>query len=227
MPATLVLLPGLDGTAAFFQPLLAALPGWIRPVVVTYPSFGPNDYLDLLPLAERAIGRGGPVYVLGWSFGGPLARQFYLSSFDTLRGVPYGNQDFLLGRHFLFSTAELQVPLNGVIRVLILNDIEAVAGIDFGGVGQSWEQLWAHRVLSPVVGGNFALGPLILRLHFAKPIDIGAPAGLPSNNGEWVTNFSIRILGFEGFFDRRFGTPGGVHQGSHNTFVGTRSGAAF
>ncbi len=164
---------------------------------------------------------------VGTTFGGPLARQFFLSSFDTLRGVPYGNQNFLLGRHFAFSTAELQVPLNGVIRVLILNDIEAIAGIDFGGVGQSWEHLWEHRVLSPVVGGNFALGPLILRLHFAKPIDISAPAGLPSNNGEWVTNFSIRILGFEGFFDRRFGTPGGAHRSSHTTFVGPRSGAAF
>lgn len=73
MPTTLVLLPGLDGTAAFFQPLLDALPPWIRPVVVTYPSSGPNDYDDLLPLVERALDAHQQVHVLGWSFGGPLA----------------------------------------------------------------------------------------------------------------------------------------------------------
>ena len=53
--ATLVLLPGLDGTAAMFGPLLASLPPWIRPVVVTYPPSGPNGYDDLLPLVQRAI----------------------------------------------------------------------------------------------------------------------------------------------------------------------------
>jgi pimeloyl-ACP methyl ester carboxylesterase len=71
--ATLVLLPGLDGTSAFFQPLLQALPSWIRPVVVTYPSSGPNDYGDLLPLVERAVRDHDGVHILGWSFGGPLA----------------------------------------------------------------------------------------------------------------------------------------------------------
>jgi hypothetical protein len=160
----------------------------------------------------------------GRSLGGQLARQFYLSSFDTLRGVPYGNQPWLLGRNFFFSTAELQVPLNALVRVLILTDIEAIAGVDFGGVGQDVNDLWAHRVLSPVVGLNFGLGPLLLRLHFAKPIDIGSPEGLPSPGGEWVTNFSIRILGFEGLFDRRYMSEGRVQRPRHETFMGTRTG---
>jgi hypothetical protein len=142
--------------------------------------------------------RGGA----GTTFGGRLARQFYLSSFDTLRGVPFGDTDWLLGRHFLFSTAELQVPLNSVIRLILFNDIEGIAGFDLGGVGQSWQSALDHRVLAGVLGVNFALGPFILRLHFAKPIGIGAPEGLPTRNGEWVTNFSIRILGFEGLFLR-------------------------
>jgi outer membrane protein assembly factor BamA len=156
---------------------------------------------------------------LGTTFGGQLARQFYLSSFDTLRGIPFGRDDLLIGRHYLFSTAELQVPLNAIIRLLIVTDIEAIAGIDFGMVGQrAWdsgqpdplggadpfsgvtavfEDLWSSRVLAPVVGLNFGLGPLVIRLHFARPLDIGAP--LPNaNSAEWVTNFSIRILGFEG-----------------------------
>ncbi|MBX5481184.1 MAG: tolB protein precursor protein [Myxococcaceae bacterium] len=160
----------------------------------------------------------------GTTFGGELARQFALSTFDTIRGIPYGAFDhWTVGRHFFFSTAELQVPLNALIRVLILTDIEAIAGIDFGGVGpQSVREIWDQRVLSPVVGVNFGLGPLILRLHFAKPLDIGAPAGLPNGNGDWVTNFSIRILGYEGLFDRRSAASSrGLHE-RPTTFVGER-----
>src|SRR5215470_15098884 len=71
--ATLILLPGLDGTEVFFRPLLAALPSWIRPVVVTYPTSGANGYADLLPLVESAVADIEAFYVLGWSFSGPLA----------------------------------------------------------------------------------------------------------------------------------------------------------
>ncbi|HVY07966.1 MAG TPA: alpha/beta hydrolase [Burkholderiales bacterium] len=70
---TLVLLPGLDGTGIFFGPLLAHLPPWIDPVVVTYPTAGPNSYEDLIPVVERAIEPLGKCVILGWSFGGPLA----------------------------------------------------------------------------------------------------------------------------------------------------------
>ena len=58
--ATLVLLPGLDGTDAMFAPLLESLPPWICPVVVTYPASGPNGYDDLLPLVQRAVTRTSP-----------------------------------------------------------------------------------------------------------------------------------------------------------------------
>ena len=39
-PKTLVLLPGLDGTEVFFRPLLASLPEWVRPHVVSFPPAG-------------------------------------------------------------------------------------------------------------------------------------------------------------------------------------------
>jgi hypothetical protein len=141
----------------------------------------------------------------------------------------------LIGRHYFFSTAELQVPLNAIIRLLIVTDIEAIAGIDFGAVGQRawndpqidplvgadslaglrsvWNDLWGARVLAPVVGLNFGLGPLVIRLHFARPLDIGAP--LPNaGSSEWVTNFSIRILGFEGLLGKRsVGSEAAVQKG--------------
>lgn len=137
----------------------------------------------------------------GTTFGGRYARSYYLSSFDTLRGVNFRDEDWLLGRHFAYSTVELQLPLNDLIRIAFLSDLEAVAAVDVGGVGNSSRQLWDRRVLDFVLGANIALGPLVLRLHFARPVDIGADAGKPDPG--WVTNFSIGIAGLNGFFDQR------------------------
>lgn len=134
--------------------------------------------------------RGGA----GTTFGGKLARQFFLSSFDTLRGVEFGDQDFLLGEAFWFSTAELQLPLNAIVALAFLTDIEGVVGVDFGGVADEITRLWDRRILDFVLGVNFGLGPLVLRLHFAKPIDVGAP--LPSADRKWVTNFSLGWIYF-------------------------------
>jgi pimeloyl-[acyl-carrier protein] methyl ester esterase len=72
-PTTLVLLPGLDGTDVFFRPLMAALPEWITPLVVQYPTAGANEYPDLLRLVRSAVAETPACYVLGWSFAGPLA----------------------------------------------------------------------------------------------------------------------------------------------------------
>ncbi|MCP3097597.1 tolB protein precursor protein [Myxococcus sp. K15C18031901] len=140
--------------------------------------------------------RGGA----GTTLGGRYARSYFLSSFDTLRGVNFGDERWLLGRNFFYSTMELQLPLNDIIRVAFLSDLEAVAGLDFGGVGDGSRDLWNHRVLDAAIGVNVALGPLLLRLHFARPINIGAPEGKPDPG--WVTNFSLGIAGLNGFFDQ-------------------------
>jgi hypothetical protein len=63
--ATLVLLPGLDGTEVFFGPLLAALPPWVEPVVVTYPTSGASGYADLFAVVEAAVADAPEFYVLG------------------------------------------------------------------------------------------------------------------------------------------------------------------
>jgi hypothetical protein len=140
--------------------------------------------------------RGGA----GTTLGGRYARSYFLSSFDTLRGVNFGDEQWLLGRHFFYSTMELQLPMNDIVRVAFLSDLEAIAAMDFGGVGENWEDFRDHRVLNAVVGVNLALGPLLMRLHFAKPFDIGAAAGKP--DAGWVTNFSLGIAGLNGFFDQ-------------------------
>jgi pimeloyl-ACP methyl ester carboxylesterase len=86
-PVTLVLLPGLDGTELFFGPLRDALPVWVRTVVVTYPTSGPNGYDDLLPRVERAVEAAGDCFVLGWSFAGPLALKAAVAQSSCVRGV--------------------------------------------------------------------------------------------------------------------------------------------
>jgi hypothetical protein len=39
------------------------------------------------------------------------------------------------------------------------------------------------------LGGNLALGPLVLRIHVARALDVGAP--LPPNDPPWRTNVSL------------------------------------
>jgi hypothetical protein len=68
-------------------------------------------------------------------------------------------------------------------------------------VGNSTRRMWDRRTLDFALGFNLSLGPLLMRLHFARPVDIGAAAGKPDQG--WVTNFSIGIAGLNGFFDRK------------------------
>ncbi len=84
---TLVLLPGLDGTEILFRPLIAILPPWIKPLVVTYPTKGVNDYSELLPLVQAAVRDSKEFYVLGWSFSGPLALMLAAKEPNRTRGV--------------------------------------------------------------------------------------------------------------------------------------------
>ncbi len=175
-----------------------------------------QQYVPLIgPL--RLEGRLG----LGTSVGSQLARQFYLSSFDTIRGAKFGDEFWLLGRNFVYGTAELVLPLNQLVQVILLSNIQAIAGVDVGSVANRYVSegsisdpvnyfpgLWDKRVLDLVVGFNFGLGPLLFRLHFAKPMDIGAPVGTPYG-GDWVTNFSIGLAGFGGLYgDHRNGALG-------------------
>jgi len=86
-PKTLVLLPGLDGTEVFFRPLLASLPEWVRPHVVSFPPTGGTEYEDLLAIVRKAVSEIPSFYVLGSSFAGPLALMLAEAEPDKVRGV--------------------------------------------------------------------------------------------------------------------------------------------
>lgn len=84
---TLVLLPGLDGSEAFFRPLIDALPAWIRPRVILYPRRGKQDYDTLLRHVLAQTADLDAYWLLGSSFGGPLALRLASADAARVRGL--------------------------------------------------------------------------------------------------------------------------------------------
>lgn len=165
----------------------------VQPVVGEVYQSVRVDAEGYLPLDRNA----GASFLLrgaaGASGGAPSARSFYLYGPYTLRGVAGGDPDFLLGRHFWVTTSEVQIPLSWLVRVAFLSSVEGIVGADFGAAADDPLDLWDQRVLDLALGTNMAIGPLLFRLHFATPVDIGAP--LPDNPRAWVTNFSLGWVG--------------------------------
>jgi pimeloyl-ACP methyl ester carboxylesterase len=84
---TLVLLPGLDGTGDFFQPLLEALGEGVRTHVVRYPVAGAYDYATCQQLVRAELPTDGPYVLLGESFSGPVAISLAAQAPQGLAGI--------------------------------------------------------------------------------------------------------------------------------------------
>jgi pimeloyl-[acyl-carrier protein] methyl ester esterase len=84
---TLVLLPGLDGTGDFFQPLLESLGDRVRCRVVRYPVDGGFDYATCEAIARAALPTDGPYVLLGESFSGPIAIALAAEAPKALVGI--------------------------------------------------------------------------------------------------------------------------------------------
>jgi hypothetical protein len=136
-------------------------------------------------------------------------RSWWLTSADNLRGFYPLDEENLIGRNFYVANAELQLPLDALVRLAIFDYIEGVAAVDFGGVFDRWETrststgplrradvgAWDSRTLTGVLGVNVLFGPLLLRVHFGHPYDIGGvetPALRQGTN--WVTNVTLRYF---------------------------------
>jgi pimeloyl-ACP methyl ester carboxylesterase len=59
----------------------------VRTIVVPYPQSGPTHYRDLEPIVERAAAGLESFFVLGWSFGGPLALRLAATRPEAVLGV--------------------------------------------------------------------------------------------------------------------------------------------
>jgi pimeloyl-ACP methyl ester carboxylesterase len=99
---SLVLLPGLDGTKTFFEPLLATLPGWVQPLVVDYPRSRGTEYGELLTVVRAAVAETPEFFVLGWSFSGPLALMLADAEPKKVRGVIH-SATFIRSPHQLLA----------------------------------------------------------------------------------------------------------------------------
>jgi pimeloyl-ACP methyl ester carboxylesterase len=84
---TLVLLPGLDGTGDFFQPLLDSLGTQVRTRVVRYPVEGGFDYSTCTEAARAALPADEPYVLLGESFSGPIAIELAAQAPQGLVGI--------------------------------------------------------------------------------------------------------------------------------------------
>jgi hypothetical protein len=148
------------------------------------------------------------------------ARSWWLTSADNLRGYYPLDLPYLIGQHYYVVNAELQLPLDPIIRLAIFDYIEGVAAMDFGGVFNNFERrsgcspkndvcadgnrvtpndlgAWDVRTLTGVLGVNVLFGPLLLRVHFGHPISIGGirtPA--IQSDTSWVTNITLRYFFF-------------------------------
>jgi hypothetical protein len=149
----------------------------------------------------------------GAAQGSRFGRRFYLSSFDNLRGFRWGDAR-LLGDGYYVGQAELNFPLDVLIRFAFFSGITGVVGFDFGGVvdsnravqnhaGRGYTKLratldeaWANRTADYVLGVNLGLGPFELRVQFARNIDLGGMIPTDSGRPEWVPNISLHYVYF-------------------------------
>jgi hypothetical protein len=200
-----------------YLPTRNAVHGFVR--------FDEQNYLQLVGRSKISLRlAGGTTFAPGGSK--VWQRSWWLTSADNLRGFNPGDLAYLIGQHYYLANLELQFPLDPLIRLLFFDYLAGVAALDFGGVFHQYETnklptsaesillqtcktttrqplqcvepgAWDSRTLTGVLGVNILFGPLLLRVHFGHPFDIGGlatPAIL--NHDRWVTNVTLRYFFF-------------------------------
>jgi len=84
--ASLVLLPGMDGTGSLFSDFISALPKGIEPLVVAYPPDQPLSYAELEAFVSARL-PAHPHVLVAESFSGPIAIAVAAAPPPTLLGV--------------------------------------------------------------------------------------------------------------------------------------------
>ncbi len=150
-------------------------------------------------------------------------KTWWLTSADNLRGFYPLDIQNLIGQNYYVANAELQLPLDFLVRIPIFDYVEGVAALDFGGVFNRFSTLplaqpnvngvcrvgqrvgsspecvepgaWDARTLTGVLGVNLLFGPILLRIHFGHPYDIhGLETPALRDGNRWVTNVTLRYF---------------------------------
>ena len=83
----LVVLPGMDGTGLLPDAFFAALGSDFPATVLTYPTDSPLNYAELADRLGLLLPADEPYFLLGESFGGPLAVALAATQPAGLRGL--------------------------------------------------------------------------------------------------------------------------------------------
>jgi pimeloyl-ACP methyl ester carboxylesterase len=70
---TIVLLPGMDGSGAFFSPSIEALGSSVATQIISYPPDQAMNYAQLTQFVEQSLPKDSPYVLLGESFSDPIA----------------------------------------------------------------------------------------------------------------------------------------------------------
>jgi pimeloyl-ACP methyl ester carboxylesterase len=84
---TLVLLPGMHGSAELFAEFVTALGVEHQAIAISYPRDQPLDYWQLEAMVRPRLPSNRPFVLLGESFSGPIALSIAASPPNGLRGI--------------------------------------------------------------------------------------------------------------------------------------------
>ncbi len=97
----------MDGTGSLFDPFLKLLPGYVRPMIISYPTHLPMSYEELAAHARAKLPRSEPYVLVAESFSGPIALLLAAEADRNLRAVtlvasfastPFGARGRLIAR---------------------------------------------------------------------------------------------------------------------------------
>jgi pimeloyl-ACP methyl ester carboxylesterase len=123
---TIVLLPGMDGTGALFEPFASLMASRFNVKIVQYPASDPLDYSELEAVARAAIPNEGPFVILGESFSGPIAISLAESCSSQLKGVilscsfACNPRPYLRGFQWLVGMLPVAISPKAVLSFLLL-----------------------------------------------------------------------------------------------------------
>lgn len=123
---TLVLLPGMDGTATLFAPFVQALDNRFKIISVRYPTDEALGYDDLTALAHAQLPTSEPFVVLGESFSGPIAVALAAAGHPKLLGLILcctfvrNPRPALSGLRFFINSLPMLTPPPMVLSALLL-----------------------------------------------------------------------------------------------------------